>query len=75
MVDAYGARWTYPIDAPLSRKFGGRPPCFKDLENSAYGLVTISKLLFYFTCFYSDDFFWHVAVSIFIMLNVMLLDK
>jgi len=43
VVDAR-ARWTYLIDASLSRKFGGGPPYFGDLENSAYGLVTISKL-------------------------------
>jgi len=34
------------IDASLSRKFGGRATMFVDLEISAYGLVTISKLLF-----------------------------
>ena len=38
--------WMHELDAPLSRKFDGRTTMFGDLENSAYSLVTISKLLF-----------------------------
>ena len=55
VFDAW-ARWTYKIDAPLSRMFGGRTTMFGDLENSAFSLVTISKTPILFTCFYINDF-------------------
>ena len=68
MVDACGARWTYPIDASLSRKFGRRTTMVGDLENSSYDLITISNSYFSLHAFAIDDFL-HVLVSMLIMLN------
>ena len=50
----------------------GRPPCFGDLEYNSYGLVTISKLLFWFTCFYN---WWFLACFSFIIMLYVLCGK
>ena len=50
------------------------PPWFGDLENSLYGLVTISNSYFSLHAF-TLMIFQHVVVLMLIMLNAMLLDK
>ena len=50
VVDAW-TRWTHKLMSRYQGGLVGRPPCFRDLEYSSYGLVTISKLLFYLHTF------------------------
>ena len=63
--------WMYGLDGHTKlmhcyqESLVGGPPWFGDLENSAFGLVTISKLLFQFTGFDLNIFsmFWFCASS------------
>ena len=73
MVDAFELDVRTKLMHHYQESLVGGPPWFGDLENSAFGLVTISKLLFSFTCFYIDNF-WDVFVLLFIILNAILLD-
>ena len=61
MVDAHGLDG-HTFDVPQSRKFGGTTTMFWRIRAQFFGLINISKLLFYLHAFSYMIFFLHVHV-------------